>query len=67
MGLVPTPVLGRVPKRHLDSSRPDIASEGRFWRGNLPRLIASGFGEQAPDGFTYTETDQFRDGPDPLT
>ena len=52
---------GGCPKRHLEGSRPDIDSEGHFWRTNLPRMIAAGFGEQPPSGFAYTETDQFRE------
>jgi uncharacterized protein len=52
---------GGCPKRHLEGSRPDIESEGCFWRTNLPRMIAAGFGEQPPHGFAYTEADQFRD------
>jgi uncharacterized protein len=53
---------GGCPKRHLDGSQTDIQSEGRFWRTNLPRLIAAGFDELPPPGFVYTEADQFRDG-----
>lgn len=52
---------GGCAKRHLDESRVDLDREGRFWRTNLPRLIASGLGERPPRGFAYTETDQFRD------
>jgi uncharacterized protein len=51
---------GGCPKRHLDQSRVDLDREGRFWRTNLPRLIAAGFGEEPPAGFAYTEADQFR-------
>jgi uncharacterized protein len=56
---------GGCPKRHLDASRKDIDLEGRYWRTNLPRLIASGLGEQLPAGFAYSEADQFRDAPLP--
>jgi uncharacterized protein len=52
---------GGCPKRHLEGSRPDIDSEGRYWRTQLPRLIATGLNEQAPADFAFTETDQFRD------
>jgi len=52
---------GGCPKRHLEASRPDIDAEGRFWRANLPRMIAAGFGEPPPPGFAYTSADQFRD------
>ena len=36
---------GGCPKRHLEASRVDVESEGRYWRTNLPRLIAAGFRE----------------------
>ncbi|MEV0373353.1 SPASM domain-containing protein [Streptomyces sp. NPDC050636] len=52
---------GGCPKRYLDGSRTDIANEGRYWRINLPRQIASGFGEPTPEGFAFSEADQFRD------
>ena len=52
---------GGCPKRHLEGSRADIDREGEFWRSNLPRMIAAGFGQPAPAGFAYTEADQFRD------
>jgi uncharacterized protein len=51
---------GGCPKRHLEGSRADIASEGRFWRTQLPRLIATGLGGQPPPDFAFTEADQFR-------
>jgi uncharacterized protein len=51
---------GGCPKRHLERSQADMDAEGRFWRTNLPRLIANGFGEKPPEGFAYTEADQFR-------
>ncbi len=51
---------GGCPKRHLEGSQPDLDAESRFWRTQLPRLIATGLGEQAPPGFTFTEADQFR-------
>jgi uncharacterized protein len=56
---------GGCPKRHLDGSRKDIDLAGRYWRSNLPRLVAAGFGEEPPEGFEYSESDQFRDGPPP--
>jgi uncharacterized protein len=51
---------GGCPKRHLEGSQPDIASESRFWRTHLPGLIAAGLGEQTPADFAFTEIDQFR-------
>jgi uncharacterized protein len=48
------------PKMHLDADD-DKPNDGKHWRGALPRLIAAGFGEAPPDGFAYTEADQFRD------
>jgi uncharacterized protein len=59
---------GGCPKRHLDGTRADIDAEGRFWRANLPRMIADGLGEKLPDGFAFSTGDQFRDGmPDTAT
>lgn len=60
---------GGCPKRHLEASQVDVESEGRYWRRNLPRLIAAGFAEEPPAGFVYTSADQFRDSdsaPSPL-
>ncbi|MDQ3933280.1 MAG: SPASM domain-containing protein [Actinomycetota bacterium] len=57
---------GGCPKRHLDGDQANVDLEGRFWRSNLPRMIAAGFGEEPPPGFAYGEADQFRDGPPPL-
>jgi uncharacterized protein len=51
---------GGCAKRHLDASRIDLDREGRFWRTNLPRMIAAGCGEQAPPGFAFSDADQFR-------
>ncbi|MGA4837564.1 radical SAM protein [Streptomyces sp. G45] len=56
---------GGCPKRHLDASRVDVENEGHYWRTNLPRLIASGFGQPVPEGFALTEDDQFRTGRPP--
>ncbi|MFF9408074.1 radical SAM protein [Streptomyces anandii] len=52
---------GGCPKRHLDADQAGVADEGRYWRTNLPRQVAAGFGETVPDGFAFTEADQFRD------
>ncbi|MFZ0158949.1 MAG: radical SAM protein [Kineosporiaceae bacterium] len=51
---------GGCPKRHLDGSRTDIDAEGRFWRVNLPRMIASGLDESLPDSHAFSITEQFR-------
>lgn len=52
---------GGCPKRHLEASRGDVESEGWYWRTNLPRLIAAGFGQEPPAQFAYTSADQFRE------
>lgn len=52
---------GGCPKRHLEGNRTEIEREGRFWRINLPRMIAAGFHEEPPHGFAFTRADQFRD------
>jgi uncharacterized protein len=51
------------PKMHLDATADgDVPkpNHGKHWRTALPRMIAAGFGEQPPDGFSYSEADQFR-------
>jgi uncharacterized protein len=53
---------GGCPKRHLDGSTPEVQAEGRFWRHNLPRMIATGAGERLPADVAFTEADQFRPG-----
>jgi uncharacterized protein len=49
---------GGCPKRHLDGSGTD--AEGRFWRTNLPRMIASGVGHELAGQQAFSEADQFR-------
>jgi uncharacterized protein len=49
---------GGCPKRHLDGSGTD--AEGRFWRTNLPRMIASGVGREPAGQQAFSEADQFR-------
>ena len=53
---------GGCPKRHLDGDGTAIRSEGRFWRANLPRMVAAGFADQVAEGFEFTEAEQFRGG-----
>ncbi|MFI0980417.1 radical SAM protein [Streptomyces sp. NPDC021093] len=52
---------GGCPKRHLDGDGTGVAGEGQYWRTQLPRQVAAGFGESVPQGFAFTEADQFRD------
>ena len=54
---------GGCPKQHLDAAQADIDTEGRFWRENLPRMIAEGLGDSVPEGFAFSTSDQFRDPP----
>ncbi len=49
---------GGCPKRHLDGSGTD--AEGRFWRTNLPRMVAAGLGREPVGQHTFGEVDQFR-------
>jgi uncharacterized protein len=48
------------PKKHLERDAHAIAEQGKYWRENLPRLIAGRAGAQPPPGFAYGEADQFR-------
>lgn len=53
---------GGCPKKHLERDMHAIGEQGRFWRTNLPRLIAkaAGFGDSAlPTAFG--DRHQFRD------
>lgn len=56
---------GGCPKRHLDGTQAERDAEGRYWRHNLPRLIAEGLHERLPDGFAFTAGDQFRTPAEP--
>ena len=51
---------GGCPKKHLDCDEHAIREQGRYWRTNLPRLIAAaaGFADYSPREFS--EADQFR-------
>jgi uncharacterized protein len=51
---------GGCPKKHLENDQHAIVEQGAYWRKNLPRLIASGVGLDAPPDFTFSKTDQFR-------
>jgi hypothetical protein len=44
----------------LDGSKPDVDAEGRFWRHNLPRMIATGAGEEISADVAFTDAEQFR-------
>ncbi|MFI6368830.1 radical SAM protein [Nocardia sp. NPDC050630] len=52
---------GGCPKRHLDGDSSDVDIEGRYWRTNLPRMIADGLGERTSDGCVLSTADQFRE------
>ena len=51
---------GGCPKKHLDRDEHALREQGRYWRTNLPRLIAAAaeFGAYSPREFS--EADQFR-------
>lgn len=56
---------GGCPKKHLERDMQAIGEQGRYWRANLPRLIANaaGFGHNAlPTAFG--DRHQFRDSAD---
>ena len=48
------------PKKHLEMDEAAIAEQSIYWRNNLARLVAAKAGVVVPDGFTFSETDQFR-------
>jgi uncharacterized protein len=52
---------GGCPKRHLESDATAIAEQGRYWRTNIPRLVASWTGRSVAEGFQLSEEDQFPD------
>lgn len=51
---------GGCPKKHLEQDDHAIAEQSRYWRTNLPRLVASGVNANAAPDFVFTEADQFR-------
>lgn len=51
---------GGCPKKHLEEDTHAIAEQSRYWRLNLPRLIAAGVNAKEMAGFVYNEADQFR-------
>jgi uncharacterized protein len=48
------------PKKHLERDDHAIAEQGRYWRTNLPRLVAQGVNAKELPDFVFSETDQFR-------
>jgi uncharacterized protein len=50
---------GGCPKRHLEDDGTD--AEGRFWRANLPRMIADGLGRELVGAQRFDESEQFRE------
>jgi uncharacterized protein len=54
---------GGCPKKHLEGDTHAIREQGRYWRTNLPRLIAEAAGlggAFVPESFS--EDQQFRTG-----
>ena len=51
---------GGCPKKHLERDDHAIAEQSRYWRMNLPRLIAAGVNAKTPPDFIFSEADQFR-------
>lgn len=52
---------GGCPKKHLEKDDHAIAEQSRFWRQNLPRLVATGAGIDAPTDFFFEDHHQFRE------
>lgn len=48
------------PKKHLEQDHHALEELSRYWRANLPRLIAQRFALSPEPGFCYSEHDQFR-------
>jgi len=51
---------GGCPKGHLEGNQHAIDEQGRYWRENLARLIASGAGEELAEPQHYDDGVQFR-------
>lgn len=55
---------GGCPKKHLERDKYALDEQSRYWRNNLPRLVAEYLGKEVDRDFMFTEDDQFRDGYD---
>jgi uncharacterized protein len=53
--------MGGCPKKHLEDDTESLSEQSRYWRHNLPRLIANASG-LAADLRPFDEGEQFRDG-----
>jgi uncharacterized protein len=51
---------GGCPKKHLECDEHATQEQGRYWRTNLPRLIATRAGIGLDEQSAYSESDQFR-------
>ena len=51
---------GGCPKKHLEQDVEALREQGKYWRTNLPRLIARKANIEIPNGFCFTDKDQFR-------
>jgi uncharacterized protein len=49
------------PKKHLDGDAHAIMEQGRYWRGNLSRLLLTAFPDEKASPIEYTLSDQFRE------
>lgn len=52
--------MGGCPKKHLEKDQLALAEQGKYWRRNLPRMIAHAANAHIPDDYTFSETDQFK-------
>ncbi|MES0030406.1 radical SAM protein [Mesorhizobium sp. M0040] len=52
---------GGCPKKHLEQDQHALREQGRYWRSNLPRLIAKAAGFASPPALAeFSESLQFR-------
>ena len=51
---------GGCPKKHLDRDEHALREQGRYWRTNLPRLIARAASFETYSPGEFSEADQFR-------
>jgi uncharacterized protein len=52
---------GGCPKKHLEGDIHAIQEQGKYWRSNLPRLIAQRAGIETPSPSSFSEALQFRE------
>ena len=53
---------GGCPKKHLEMDQHALDEQGKYWRMNLPQMIADRMGVEMTTKKEYEEVDQFREG-----